>query len=156
MKSHAIKKYVPKSVLADPLSWARAGVYLIPTHIKQDLKAHIEQAYTLMAQGKADRDVWCTLMQSLNIGEELCRLRICNDRWPEIDAAQNSLVDIAKRMLDGNATCKGAELTIIREGLDMHRIQINECTQAEFSKSVKQVMNRTKSAKAAEYPGAEA
>lgn len=139
------KKYVPRDVLQNPMHWAMAGVYVLPDAIKKDLKESIEHAYTTLAQGHAGRDIWCELMQALNTAEELCKVRICNNLLPQIEAAQNAMCDIAPRAMVGKAICRGTELAAIREGLDMHKIQLDFATQAEFSKCVHQVTQRIKS-----------
>lgn len=150
------KPYVAKKVLADPTAWAIAGVHLMPDHVKTELRTHLDGAYAQLAQGVADNAVWCSLMQSLNIAEELSKVKIGNNLLPHILAGQDALLDIARRMLDGGKTCRGSELAMIREALDMHKIQIDFCTQAEFSRCVRQVVQRTKSSKAMALPGAAA
>jgi len=98
--------------------------------------------YDLLRFGTADRVDWNNVVQALNIGEALTELHIGDNLRPDFDAGHAAMHHIALRMLSGKgSTCYASELTVIAEAIDLYRIQLTICTQAEFSRAVQRVKN---------------
>ena len=85
------------------------------------------------------------ICQALNVGEALCELNICNNRLDDFNRGHDALHQIALRMLAGkSSTCYSHELAAVKEAMDMHKIQLQFCSQGEFSRAVKRVTNLLK------------
>jgi hypothetical protein len=140
MKKARNKKYKPREIQLDPVSWAIAGAHLFPTETIAATFKPIEDAILLLKQGRATREDWNVPCQALNIAEALAAMGIGPNLLPEIASGQSALVSIAQRMIGtGKATCYGAELAAIDEALTMYRVQMKVCTQGEFSRALARV-----------------
>jgi hypothetical protein len=134
------KKYRPREIQTDPVTWAIAGVHKFPTETIAATFVPVDEAMLLLKLGKATREDWNVPCQSLNIAEALAGLRIGPNLMPQIRAGQEALSKIAQRMIGtGKATCYGAELAAIDEALVMYRVQMKVCTQGEFTRAVNRV-----------------
>jgi len=137
MKKKRSKKYVPKDIQLDPISWAVAGVHNFPFATVDKTFEPINAAVLLLKQGKAAREDWNVPCQALNVAEALTGQGVGGNLLPAIRAGQEALKAIALRMLSrGTATCYAAELAAIDEALQMYRAQMSACTQAEFGRAV--------------------
>lgn len=131
------KKYRPKGVNPDALSWALAGVHTLPKADQQKAMEQALEGFGRLKQGKAEREDWNAIVQVANLGEALTLLHIGDNLKPAFDDAHQALHEIALRMLHGkSSTCYAHELAAIQEAFDMYRIQLSICTQAEFGRAV--------------------
>lgn len=134
------KAYRPRDQLADPVSWAIAGVHTFPIATQQAIMAPIHAAVLRLKQGRAGRDDWNIVRQALNVAEALAALHIGPNLLPQIGAGQQALHAIARRMVGaGHTVCDGAELVAIDEAVAMYRAQLRLCTQAESSRAFARV-----------------
>jgi len=134
------KKYKPKTVRVDAINWAIGGVFTIPIDIqKAKIKVAVD-SFNLLREGRASRSDWDNVCQFMNIGEALCEVNILNDHLDEIHRGHEALHQVALRMLSGrSSTCYAHELSAIQEAIDMCKIQLRFCTQAEYSRAGKRV-----------------
>lgn len=139
MKPKRTKKYKPREILADPVSWAIAGSHLLPRESVAAAFVPIDAALLILKQGRALRDDWNMVAQALNVAEALAELQVGHNLVAEIAAGQAALMAIAQRMLKGSATCYASELADVDEALFVYRAQLKVCTQADFGKAVKRV-----------------
>lgn len=140
MKKPRSKKYVPKDVSANAMNWAIAGRCLMPEFKQIALMEPVLESMMLLRKGAAGRDDWNSIANAMNIAEALAHHQIGPNLLPQILAAQSALHAVAMRMLNtGKSTCYAQELADITEGIDLYRIQLTLCTQAEMSKSVRRV-----------------
>lgn len=136
------KRYVPRERLADPVSWAVAGVHKLPTESVEAVFVPVTAAMALLKQGRAGREDWNIVCQALNVAEALAIVAVGSNLMPEIVAGQRWLHQIALRMLEhGSSTCYAAELVAIEEALTMYRAQLQVCTQADFTRAIAHVRN---------------
>lgn len=134
------KAYKPKGVNPDAMNWAMSGAYTIPAPKRAEILSFVDQALDKLRRAEADRDDWNTLANALNIAEALVELEIGTNLLPVIKAGEAALLEVGKRMCGGaRSTCRGTEIAAICEALDMYRIQLRLCSQAEFSKAVNRV-----------------
>jgi hypothetical protein len=133
------KKYVPRAVLADPVSWAVAGSHLMPTEKLDLIQAPVDAAVTVLKQGRALRDDWNVVANALNLAEALAGLQVGHNLTAEIAAGQDALLSIARRMIGGSATCYASELAAVDEAVFVYRAQMKVCTQGDFSRACKRV-----------------
>lgn len=136
------KAYRPRTVQADPVSWAVAGVHTLPTQSQRDVLAVAETGFDKLRQGVAAREDWNLVCQALNTAEALCDLHIGDNLKLAILDGQGALLAIGKRMMkNGRTACYAGELAAIREAIDLHAVQLKLCTQAEYSRALKKVKN---------------
>ncbi len=136
------KKYRPREVTADPISWAIAGVHTLPVESQASIMEPIDDAFLLLKKGVARREDWNVVGQALNLAEAFGGMQIGPNLLPAIMAGQSALHRIALRMLEtGSSTCYGAELATIEEALMMYRVQLKVCTQAELSRAFQRLKN---------------
>lgn len=136
------KKYRAKEVQTDPVSLAIAGVHTIPVEAQVDVMKLLNDAYDTLRQGRASREDWNMICQAVNVAEVLSKMHIGDNLLPDFDAGHEALHQIALRMLGKNcSTCYPGELIAVREAIDMHKIQLRICTQAEYSRALKKVVD---------------
>lgn len=141
-KPKRTKRYVPREIQSDPVSWAVAGAHKLPTESLDAMFVPINDAITHLKQGRASRDDWNIVCQALNLAEALAAARIGANLLDAITVGQEALHQIALRMLEtGSSTCRAAELSAMDESLVMYRAQLQVCTQAELSRAVARVKN---------------
>ncbi|PUA17285.1 hypothetical protein [Glaciimonas sp. PCH181] len=134
------KSYKPRRVQLDPVSWAIAGSHKIPLKLQAELREPLADALALLRQGVAKRDDWNQLSNALNLAEALAGLQIGPNLVPAIAAGERSLEAVALRMQKtGHSTLWAVELADITEALEMYRIQVSLCSQAEYSRAVRRV-----------------
>lgn len=133
------KKYTPREVLADPVSWAVAGAYLMPTEKINLIQAPVDAAVLLLKQGRALRDDWNVVANALNLAEALAGLQVGHNLTAEIAAGQGALLGIARRMIGGSATWYAAELAAVDEAIFVYRAQMKVSTQGDFSRACERV-----------------
>lgn len=136
------KKYKPREIKGNCIEWAIAGVHTFPIETQRDIMKEPLASFERLREGRASREDWNQICQALNVGEALCEFNIANDHLDDFHKGHEALHQIALRMLAGkSSTCYAHELAAITEALDMHKIQLQFCTQAEFSRAIKRVTN---------------
>ncbi len=129
------KKYCPRDVQADPISWAVAGVHTLPKATIEACMAKVDAAFETLKRGKQRPEDWNHVSTALCVAEALAGLQIGPNLLPQIAKGQHALHKIAMRMADGEKACKAPELAAITEALVMYRAQLHLCTQAEISRA---------------------
>lgn len=139
-KPKRTKKYTPREVQADPISWAVAGVHKFPSEKIAQCLAPVNAEFLCLKRGTASRDDWNQVSTALNIAEALAGLHIGPNLMPKIEKGQHALHKIALRMLEfGDKACKAPELANIAEAMAIYKAQLQLCTQAEMSRAVQRV-----------------
>lgn len=133
--------YKPRPVRSDNLNWILAGmkkVGSLPT-AGVDLKLKNHGALDSILTGKGTRDHVDVLIAALNICEALVRIRddLGLDWATEIKAAQDALYTMARRGVDkGRFAFTGPEMTAIRLVMDIHDVQLDNCTVKEMERAL--------------------
>lgn len=136
------KAYKPRPVNPDALRWAIAGAHTVPKHQQDQLLSHVDVGLDKLRRAEAGRDEWNSLANALNIAEALVDLEIGTNLLPVIKAGQEALYAVGMRMCGGaRSTCKEQEIAAICEAIDMYRIQLRLCSQAELSKAVRRIQD---------------
>lgn len=134
------KQHRPRLVSANSMDWAMSGAYTLPAYTQKQILEMVETGFDALRRGQATRDEWNALANALNIAEALAGLRIGPNLMPAIQAGMDALHSVALRMLSGkSSTCHASELSAITEALDMYRIQLRLCSQAEMTRAVQRV-----------------
>lgn len=133
--------YKPRPVRADNLNWILAGMKKVGTlpvaGVDLKLKNHVALDSILMGNGTRDHvDV---LIAAVNICEALVRIRddLGVDWANEIRAAQDAIHTMAKRGVEKDRFAfTGPEMTSIKLLMDIHDVQLDNCTVKEMEQAL--------------------
>ena len=133
--------YKPRPVRADNLNWILAGMKKVGTlpsaGVALKLKNH--EALDSILKGQGTRDHMDVLISAVNICEALVRVRddLGLDWANEIRAAQDALYTMAKRGVEKNRFAfTGPEMTAMKLVMDVHDVQLDNCTVKEMEKAL--------------------
>ena len=134
-------KYKPRGVRYDNMSWIIAGmkkVGALPTAgVALKLKNHEALDSILTGQGtKAHVDA---LIAAVNMSEALIRVRedLGRDWAKEIRAAQDAVYSMGRRGLEkGSFLFTGPEMTAVKLVMDLHDVQLDECSVREMEQAL--------------------
>lgn len=133
--------YKPRPVRVDNLNWILAGmkkVGALPVAgVDLKLKNHVALDSILMGNGT--RDHLDVLIAAVNICEALVRIRddLGVDWANEIRAAQDALHTMAKRGFEKNSFAfTGPEMTAMKLVMDIHDVQLDNCTVKEMERAL--------------------
>jgi hypothetical protein len=133
--------YKPRPVRADNLNWILAGMKKVGTlpvaGVELKLKNH--EALDSILMGNGTRDHIDVLISAVNICEALVRIRddLGLDWATEIKAAQDALYTMAKRGYEkGRFAFTGPEMTAIKLVMDIHDVQLDNCTVREMEQAL--------------------
>ena len=137
------KRYTPKMVSANSMEWAMAGAHLLPVARRDELFAPVSEGFEALRKGTASTDQWYTVDNGLRLSEALIELNIGNNLAPQITDGRRALDAVGLRLRTSrSSTCRSSELALIREAVDLYKIQLGLCTQAEMSKAVRRVRQK--------------
>jgi len=124
------KKYKPKGVRLDAMSWVLSGfknVADIPdAGTKLMLRNHA--AFDEIRAGRGDKGHVDLLIQMVNMCEALAKLQLGRDWLPEIGQAQDAVFAMAQRGISGkNFIFTGEELKLVQQVLELHDEQLRNC-----------------------------
>lgn len=120
-----------------------AGAHLLPVARRDELFAPVSEAFDALRKGTASTDQWYTVDNGLRLSEALIELNIGNNLAPQITDGRRALDSVGLRLRkSSSSTCRSSELVLIREAVDLYKIQLGLCTQAEMSKAVRSVRRK--------------
>jgi hypothetical protein len=133
--------YKPRPVRVDNLNWILAGMKKVGTlpDAGVDLKLKNHGALDSILMGKGTRDHVDVLIAAVNICEALVRIRddLGVDWANEIRAAQDALYTMAKRGVEKERFAfTGPEMTAIKLVMDIHDVQLDNCTVKEMEQAL--------------------
>ena len=134
-------KYKPHGVRLDNMSWIIAGmkkVGTLPTAgVALKLKNH--EALDSILMGEGTRDHVDVLIAAVNMAEAMVRLReeLGADWKTEIKAAQDALFTMARRGVEKNKFAfTGPEMNAVKLVMDVHDVQLDNCTVKDMEKAL--------------------
>lgn len=136
------KKYKPKGVRLDVMAWVKSGMLPINKvdHAGVTLKIKNHAALASITHGTGCRDDIDVVIAAMNITEALALLGKGKDWHPEIRAAQDAILLMAKRGLAKDKfVFTGPEMQAVNLAMDVHDAQLDECTVAELEKALAMV-----------------
>ena len=137
------KRYSPKPVSANSLEWAMAGAHLLPVVKRDELFGPVFEAIEALRAGTASSEQWYAIDNGLRLSEALIGLNIGNNLAPQIADGRRALDAVGLRLRTScSSTCRSSELVVIREAVELYKIQLGLCTQAEMSKGVRSVRHK--------------
>jgi hypothetical protein len=133
--------YKPRPVRADNLNWILAGMKKVGSLPVAgiDLKLKNHGALDSILMGNGTRDHVDVLIAAMNICEALVRIRddLGVDWANEIRAAQDALHTMAKRGVEKDRFAfTGPEMTAIKLVMDIHDVQLDNCTVKEMEQAL--------------------
>ena len=134
-------KYKPRGVRLDNLSWVIAGmkkVGTLPTAgVALKLKNH--EALDSILKGQGTRAHVDVLIAAVNMSEALVRIRdeLGSDWKTEIRAAQDAIYTMGKRGFEKNSfVFTGPEMTAVKLVMDLHDVQLDECSVRDMEEAL--------------------
>lgn len=134
-------KYKPKGVRLDAVNWVIAGmkkVGTLPTAgVALKLKNH--EALDSILTGQGTKDHVDVLIASMNMAEALIRIddNLGADWKTEIRAAQDALYSMARRGVEkGSFVFTGPEMSAVKLVMDVHDVQLDNCTVKDMERAL--------------------
>lgn len=133
------KKYVKKIVYANTIEIAVTKRALVSKANQEDWFGPVQAAFEAMQRGTLDKEGWVAMSNGLNVAFSLGQFcDIGPNLLPEIKRGQDALLKVGVRLHhDGRVTCWALEMALIREALDLFKIQLSLCTNGELTKALK-------------------
>lgn len=154
------KVYRPRPVDADPFGLAASRAAALGPRQRLHFIEPVAGALLALKRGAATMQHWADLADALNVAEQLCALRICNDHLGAVLAGQAALHAIhARHTTRGRWVARGEELRALTDdtgrtlaALDVHRVQVNHCSQGEMATAIHRAAERGRQALAGNAP----
>lgn len=143
--------YRPKGVRLDNLSWIKAGFQKVGTLPKAGVNLKIKNHVALDAimHGTADRSMVDDMIAAFNVAEALYKVNpdLGLQFAKEIKTAQDAILSLGQRYLKtGKIVFTAPEMLAVREAMDIHDAQLDECNVREMEQAIdlvnKTILNR--------------
>jgi hypothetical protein len=141
------KKYKPKGVRMDALTWVISGfkkVAEVPdAGTKLMLKNHV--SFDEVREGRGDTHHVDNLISCVNMAEALAKRQLGRDWLPEIREAQDAIYQMAQRGISGkNFVFSGLELQAVETVLLLHDEQLRNCSVRTLELALVDIENEFK------------
>lgn len=134
------KRYVPKAVLADPISHAMTRAVRLPEDKLAEFVMPMRATLDAARRGQLGMDGWRGLADRVNVGQALARRGIASDRLQQFTGGQVLLAEILDRAeARGTWTLYPHEICALELLVDLHAIQLSLCSQGELADATEDV-----------------
>jgi hypothetical protein len=136
-------KYKPRAIIPDTMTWVRAGMKKVDEiSAGTTLKIRNHDAMNNLRLGAATRRDIDALIDAMNITEALANRGIGADWKSEIRAAQDALLELARRGVanDFRFIAKGPELVALNLVMEVHDAQLETVTVKQLETAMADVM----------------
>jgi hypothetical protein len=136
-------KYKPKGVRLDNMTWVQAGLKKVDEiSAGTTLKIRNHDAMNNLRMGTATRRDIDALIDAMNITEALANRGVGEDWKPEIRAAQDAMLDLARRGVANNFRfiARGPELVALNLVMEIHDAQLETVTVKQLETAMADVM----------------
>ena len=136
-------KYRPKPIIPDTMTWVRAGMKKVDEiSAGTTLKIRNHDAIDIIRRGEAGRVQIDAVIDAMNIAEALANRGIGDDWKPEIRAAQDALLALARRGMSNNMRfiVKGEELKALNLCMEVHDAQLEVVTVKQLETAMHDVL----------------
>jgi len=136
-------KYRPKGVIRDTMTWVQAGMKRVDSiGAGTTLKIRNYDAMNNLRLGVATRREIDAIIDAMNVAEALCKRGTGGDWLPEIQEAQDHLLELARRGVanDMRFIVRGEELKALNLGMEIHDAQLEAVTVKELEVAMNDVM----------------
>jgi hypothetical protein len=133
----------PRHVVADTIALAMHGARKFTEPRRREMLRPGLEALADLRSGRGGVRAWQHLADALNLAEALAELRIAGNLTAQIDAAQQALAALMKRVHAGAGwTLSAAESRALDDGLWVYGVQLDHCSTSEHRRAVRTVHNR--------------
>ncbi len=144
------KKYKPKGVRMDALTWVISGfkkVAEVPdAGTKLMIKNHV--SFDEIREGRGDTHHVDNLITMVNCAEALAKRQLGRDWLEEIGQAQDAIYAMAQRGVSGkNFVFTGLELQAVETVLSLHDEQLRQCSVRTLELALEDIEREFKSNK---------
>ncbi len=141
--------YKPKSVRLDNMAWVQSGLKKVE-HISESatIKIRNHDAMNTLRLGQATELEINVIISALNISEALARRGVGGDWMPELRAAQDHLLALARRGMTTKFIVRGDELTALNLAMEIHDAQLETVTVKQLETAMKDVRETVRLRKA--------
>lgn len=153
------KRHIPKRVDFDPIELAIARTAKLTQHVRLQFTKPMDAALLALKTGHGTMQHWCDLADALNVAERLCDVGICNDHRHRVLAGQQALGDLYERhaarhcwTLRGEEVCALGGTADQLGAVEVHRIQLQHCSQGELHDSIAAAVRHMRQALAGNAP----
>jgi hypothetical protein len=136
-------KYRPKPIIADTMTWVRAGMKRVDeVSASATIKIRNHDAMNALRLGAATRLQIDTIIDAMNIAEALAKRGFGSDWLPELQDAQDKLLELARRGVANGFRfiVRGDELTALNMAMEIHDAQLEAVTVKELETAMHDVM----------------
>lgn len=136
-------KHRPKTVAINTVELAIKNACAFTDQERAVVATAMTEALESLRTGTLDTFYWKSLADMLNVAEGLMRQGIGAglEAHQCIEAASVALAAIAKRM-PKSSTARASELEAIRLAADLHKLQLQHCSNREYKLAVEWVRRR--------------
>lgn len=133
--------YKPRGVRLDNMSWVIAGTKKVGSLPKAGvaLKLKNHEALDSVLMGHGTKDHVDVLIAAMNMSEAMIRIRdeLGADWKTEIRDAQDALYTMAKRGVEKSRFAfTGPEMTAVKLVMDLHDVQLDNCTVRDMEQAL--------------------
>ncbi len=148
-------KYRPRPVNPEAHLVAMMGAAWLSRNDQTVWALQIDSAVTAVARGQAGEAEWRCIFDSVNLVEELVRMRLASDPAGLVQAAQDACLAILDRQRDsGKRAVRAGELAALQELRAAWVSLMANITQGERFRAGEAVARRVRHALAGGMPGA--
>ena len=127
----------------DTMTWVQAGMKRVDAlSAGTTLKIRNYDAMNTLRLGTATRREIDAIIDAMNVAEALCKRGTGGDWLPEIQAAQDNLLTLARRGVENDMRfiVRGEELKALNLGMEIHDAQLEAVTVKELEVAMSDVM----------------
>jgi len=130
-------KYKPKGVRLDNMAWVQSGLKRVDEVSESaTIKIRNHDAMNMLRLGTATKVEIDVLINALNVTEALARQGVGSDWMPELRAAQDALLTLARRGLTNRFIVRGDELTAMNLAMEVHDAQLETVTVKQLEAAI--------------------
>jgi mRNA degradation ribonuclease J1/J2 len=145
-------KYKPKGVRLDNMLWVTSGMKKVSqvedAGVMLKIKNHMAMAN--LVQGRGTREDVDMMIAAMNVTEAFAIHGKGKDWKPEIRAAQDALVTMARRGVErgDKFIFMGEEMQAINLAMEVHDVQLDEATVSELEQALQLVEREVRAKRA--------
>jgi len=142
-------KYKPKGVRLDNMAWVQSGLRRVEdVSASATIKIRNHDAMNTLRLGNATKAEIDIIIAALNIAEALARRGVGGDWLPELRAAQDALLTLARRGLTSRFIVRADELTALNLAMEIHDAQLEAVTVKQLETAMEFVAETVRLKKA--------
>jgi hypothetical protein len=137
------KKYTPKKVLKDPMSFIKTGLVIMPPNMKVNLQIKNHAAMLRLVEGTAVRDDWDLLVGAANMALIMSEMEIGMEYHEMLIKGRDALFNVGKRLVKWKKLelC-GNEQSEISDLLEVHDAQLEISRVVDIERAAAAVLRR--------------